>query len=88
MSIVHPHLLHLMAYSILTALAVKISLRMFLTIRLSGLVVHDAALKRSKVRLIELLSLEAIQVSPLEAGVLVIAHLMLLIGSGVLFLIG
>ena len=85
MKIMDPHLLHLIAYFILTVLAMRIGARMFLTLRFTGLVVQSGVLRRSKVRLIELLSLEAIRVSPLEAIVIVVAHLMLVIGSIVAF---
>jgi hypothetical protein len=88
MMTMHPHLWHFLAYSMLTILAVRISLRMSLTVRLGSLVARDGALRRSKKRLIELLTLEAIQVSPLEAFVIVLAHVMLVTGSGLLLLAG
>lgn len=85
MEIMNPHLLHLIAYFILTILAVRIGARMFLTLRFTGLAVQNGVLRRSKARLIDILSLEAIRVSPLEATIIVVAHLMLVIGSIVHF---
>ena len=87
MKLPDPHLVHAMAYGILTILVCRIGYRMFMTNRFRRMLVRSAALAESKRRLIDLLGLEAIRVSPIEAGVVVVAHVLLLSASTALYLV-
>lgn len=82
----NPHFFHVVAYSVLTLLVARIAYRVFMIARIRGISVQNSVLADSKQRLTDLLGLEAVRVSPIEAGLILVAHILLVSSSATLLL--
>lgn len=84
MLFMNPHFWHAAAYLLLTMLVIRIGYRVLITARFSGLPLGEASLQHAKARVMDLLSLDAVRVTPMEIAVMIIAHLMLFASAAVL----
>ena len=74
------HLLHVVAYTLLTAVLIRVAYRSLLVRQLKRLPVHPT-LEESRDRVVEMLDLAVIKITPFEAFAFVGAHGLLAIGS-------
>ena len=86
MFMIDPHLWHAIAYLVLLILVVRIGFRVLMSTQFGGLSLGDDVLMRARGRVSDLLSLEAVRISPAEVGFMLAAHVLLAASSVALFL--
>ena len=73
-------LLHTLSYALLTIVVTKLGVRLFLVSRINHLIVHDGGLLRAKKHLADVMRARALEVSLLEALIVIAAHFLLCAG--------